>query len=110
MERFAGTGSKMFSSTDAFRDTGEQRHTSPAEHKENPLHDDEYDHFYYFDGVMKRVQNNFYPYYKRQKWRRRSDEKTGTSVFTDTKTGDTHENLPSYIQRLAARNKASRFR
>lgn len=90
VERFAGMGSKMFPQrepTDAFKDTEEK--------------EKEHDHFYYFDGVLRRVQNNFYPYYKRQRWRQRSHDKE-SSVFPVRKK----ENLLSYIQRLTLRNKA----
>lgn len=110
MERFAGTGSKMFSSresTDTFQDKEEQGRTSPPErHKGNFPDDDEYDHFYYIDGVMRRVQNNFYPYYKRQRRRKRSHENTGDSVFTGTKTGNSPENLLGYIRLAAGRKKS----
>lgn len=43
LERFAGMGSKMFSSRelmDAFKDTGQQEHTSITEHKDNLFNDD----------------------------------------------------------------------
>ncbi|XP_023194472.1 uncharacterized protein LOC111609563 [Xiphophorus maculatus] len=40
--------------------------------RQNPLISDEEDHFYYFDGVLKRVQNNVRVYSRRQRRRRRS--------------------------------------
>ncbi len=111
VERFAGTGSKMFSSresTDTFQDKEEQGRISPPaqQHKENFPDDSEYDHFYYIDGVMRRVQNNFYPYYKRQRRRKRSHENTGDGVFTGTKTGNSPENLLGYIRLVAERKKS----
>lgn len=115
VERFAGTGSKMFSSKEPmaeFKDTGQQeiKHTPTRDNKDNILTDDGYDHFYYFDGVLKRVQYNFYPYYTRQRWQKRSHDNTENRDITARKTGDTHENLLSYIQRLTSRNKARKFK
>ncbi len=111
-ERFAGMGSETLSSrepTDAFKDTGEQEkeHTSIREHKDKLLSDDEYDHFYYFDGVLRRVQNNFFPYQKRQRRRKRSHDSAENSAFKVRERG---ENLLTYIRRLTLRNKASRFK
>lgn len=108
VERFAGMGSKTFSSrepTDAFKDTGgqEKEHTSIRDHKDELLNDDEYDHFYYFDGVLRRVQNNFFPSHERKRLRKRSHGNTENSAFTVRKRGD---NLLSYIRRLTLRNKS----
>ncbi|XP_032395417.1 uncharacterized protein LOC116704222 [Etheostoma spectabile] len=108
MERAARMRSKMFSSkepTDAFKRTGEQEteRISIRDQKDNLLNDEEHDHFYYFDGVLRRVQNNFYPYYKRQRLEKRSPEDTENSVFT---VRNKRENLLSYIRRLTLRNKA----
>lgn len=107
MERFAG--SKMFSSREpkqlAFRDTGEQEkeHTSIRDPKDNSPDDDEYDHFYYFDGVLKRVKSHFYPRYKRQ-----MSQTNAENSFPTARTKEaTHENLLSYINRLALRNKVA---
>lgn len=103
MERFAG--SKMFSSREAtqpaFQDTG--GHTSIRDPKDSSLNDDEYDHFYYFDGVLRRVQSHFSPHYKRQM----SQGNVENSDSTVRRKGATHENLLSYIQRLALKNKVS---
>ncbi|XP_056259669.1 uncharacterized protein LOC130186517 [Seriola aureovittata] len=94
MERFAGAGSKLISSREtagAFKETGELE----KGHDDNlPEDDDGYERFYYFDGVLKRVQNNYYPHYK--------SERRGKG-----KKGDTSENLLSYIHRLTLRNKFS---
>ncbi|XP_034753049.1 uncharacterized protein LOC117959827 [Etheostoma cragini] len=108
LERAARMRSKMFSSkepTDAFKRTGEQEtgRISIREQKDNLLDDEDYDHFYYFDGVLRRVQNNFYPYYKRQRLKERSLEDTENSVFT---VKNKRENLLSYMRRLTLRNKA----
>lgn len=107
MERFAG--SKMFSSREptqpAFRDTGEQEkeRTSIRDPKDNSLNDDEYDRFYYFDGVLKRVQSHFYPRYKRQ-----MSQTNVENRFPTVRTKEsTHENLLIYINRLALRNKVT---
>lgn len=107
MERFAG---EMFSTsepTDAFQDKGMQGkgHASIRDNNE-----DGYDHFYYFDGVLKRVQYNFYPYYKRQRRRKRSHENTESGVSIVRNKGETYENLLSYIQRLTLKNKVSQSR
>ncbi|XP_051268133.1 uncharacterized protein LOC127370259 [Dicentrarchus labrax] len=111
VERFAGMGSKMFSSMEpaaAFTDTEEEETTSIRDHKDSPLSDDEYDHFYYFDGILRRVQNNFYPDYKRQKRQKRNHDNAENNVFTMRKKGDT-ENL-SFIKRLTLRKKASHLK
>lgn len=103
MERFAGAGSKLISSrestTGAFKETGEleKGHTSVHD-------DDEYEHFYYFDGVLKRVRNNFYPHDRTE--RRRGKGSRDASERSVTKKG---ENLLSYIQRLKLRNNLSRL-
>ena len=55
--------------------------------------DDEYDHFYYFDGVLRRVHNNFYPYYRRQKGPKTSHDNTETFL--------------SFIRRLSLQNKVN---
>lgn len=110
MERFAG--SKMFSSREptepAFQDPGEQEkeRTSIRNPKDNSVNDDEYDHFYYFDGVLRRVQSHFYPHYKRQMSRANVDN----SVPSVRANGATTENLLSYLQRLVTRNKVRSFK
>lgn len=89
---------------DRIREEGTTR-----EHRENPP-DDENDHFYYFDGVL-RVKNNFYPYHKRERRRirlRKRSNDDAESVFSRKKR-DIHENLLSYIRHLTGRNKISQF-
>lgn len=104
MERFAGAGSKLISSrettTGAFKETGELEEGHTSAHDD----DDEYEHFYYFDGVLKRVRNNFYPHDSSE--RRRGTGSRDASERSVTKKG---ENLLSYIQRLKLRNKLSRL-
>ncbi|XP_014857183.1 PREDICTED: uncharacterized protein LOC106926650 [Poecilia mexicana] len=69
---------------------------------QNPLISAEEDHFYYFDGVLKRVQNNVQVYHRRQRRRRRSFRSRGEI--------ERHrENLQSYIQRLIKRNQVDHF-
>lgn len=90
MERFRGL--KSFSSwepTSAFQET-EEPGSSP--------NDDEYHHFYYFDGVLRRVQSHVYPYYRRQMNHANTENAAPT---------DAQENLLSYIKRLALRNKVT---
>ncbi|XP_008421719.1 uncharacterized protein LOC103473337 [Poecilia reticulata] len=68
-----------------------------GEISQNPLISDEEDHFYYFDGVLKRVQNNVRVYHRRQRRRRRS--------FRSREEQERHrEILQNYIQRLIKRN------
>ncbi|KAM7368711.1 hypothetical protein PAMP_013023 [Pampus punctatissimus] len=102
MERFAGkTITTTRGPSDTFQGGGvqEKRHTSIRDDN----NDDEYDHFYYFDGVLKRVWHNFYPYYKKQRRSKRSHEHTESDVPI---VRNTHENLHGYIQRLILRNKS----
>lgn len=76
----------------------------PGELQTDPIKDDdnsrrnyeENEHLYYFDGVLKRVQNNFYPHYKRE---------TESGVPAERQKRDTRENLLSYILRLTLRNR-----
>lgn len=89
LERFAGVSSGE-PTKDAFKDAGEQEHAT------DPLNDDEYEHFYYFDGVLKRVQNNFHPYNQRQRRRKRSREDSENRGI-----------LHGYIQQLVLKNKKS---
>lgn len=112
MERFAAKGSKIVSTQetmDAFKEKGEleKKDLSFRGHDDNMLNNDEYDHFYYFDGVLKRVRSNFYPYRKIQGRRKRSNDNSESSVTSKREKGDTHENLLSYIRRLTLRNKVS---
>ncbi|KAG8010539.1 hypothetical protein GBF38_009648 [Nibea albiflora] len=65
LERAAGISSGE-PADDAFKDPRERERTT------SPVNDDEYDHFYYFDGVLKRVQQNFPP-----PKRRRGDSENG---------------------------------
>ncbi|KAM3599463.1 uncharacterized protein V6R79_006115 [Siganus canaliculatus] len=75
-DRLTAMGSRMSpSGEDAFKETAEWEHASLPERRGDPPDHDEYDHFYYFDGVLRRVQQNFYPYDKRQRRRKRSDER-----------------------------------
>ena len=90
VERFAGAGSKTSSS---------------QERVGSDLDDDEYDHFYYLDGKLRRVQKNFYPYHRGQRRRSSTDDSE-----LGVRRRDTHENLLGFIRQLALRNKASRFR
>ncbi|XP_030599164.1 uncharacterized protein LOC115789791 [Archocentrus centrarchus] len=100
IERQGGTKSEILSSGDPV-DAGELQRDSIGNNDNNHLNDEENDHFYYFDGVLKRVQNNFYPHYKRE---------THNGVPTERQKKDTRENLLSYIHRLTLRNRVSDFR
>lgn len=101
MERFAGAGSKLISSrettTGALKETGEleKGHTSVHDDNLPADDDDEYEHFYYFDGVLKRVQNNFYPHDKSERLRGKGSHDT-----TERSVRKKGENLLSYIQHL----------
>ncbi|XP_056288552.1 uncharacterized protein LOC130205307 [Pseudoliparis swirei] len=68
-ERAAAMGSKR-SSTDALEYTGEWEEEE-KEHircqKDSLLNHDQRDHFYYLDGVMRRVRSNLYPFYRRRR-------------------------------------------
>ncbi|KAK9532317.1 hypothetical protein VZT92_009706 [Zoarces viviparus] len=108
-ERSAGTGSKR-SSTDALKDTGEQKKEHVRDQDVNLLNDDQYKHFYYFDGVLRRVRHNFYPYYRRQRRQKRSPGNTENSVHRVRNRGDTQENVLAYIRRLTSENKAGHFK
>ena len=90
VERSAGAGLKTSSS---------------EERTDSDLDDDEYDHFYYLDGKLRRVQKNFYPYHRGQSRRGSTDD----SEFR-VRRRDTQENLLGFIRQLALRNKASRLR
>lgn len=65
------------------------------------LRDDEYDHFYYLDGVLKREKSHFYPDSKRQG----SQADTRDGVPAARTKGGTRERLFSYIYSLAMRYK-----
>lgn len=87
MERYSGAGLEKFSSGEpaggAFRDTGGKKKEAASIRERADSDDDEYDHFYYFDGVMKRVRNNFYPQYERHRLRRRRrSDNIKTNTFT----------------------------
>ncbi|XP_061589322.1 uncharacterized protein LOC133454616 [Cololabis saira] len=73
-----------------------------------PSTDDENDHFYFFNGVLKRVQNNFYPDDKRH--RRRSFDNREEGVTREREKGDTGGNFLSYIQSLNERNKVKHLK
>jgi len=66
-ERAAATGSKR-SSTDALEYTGEREEEENIRcQKDSLLNHDQRDHFYYLDGVMRRVRSNLYPFYRRRR-------------------------------------------
>ncbi|CAJ1070407.1 uncharacterized protein LOC114921302 [Xyrichtys novacula] len=77
MRRHSGAGLNIFPSggpTGVSEVTGEEQKEATTITDRRGADDngnDEYDHFYYFDGVLKRVRNNFYPHYERQRLRRR---------------------------------------
>lgn len=100
VERYSGAGSETFPSGEpadgAFKDTGEKKKGAASIREHADSDDDEYHHFYYFDGVMKRVGNNFYPRYKRQGLRRRRWENTETNIFTEEEE-KSQQNLLSHI-------------
>jgi len=106
MERMVGPASKMF----PIKDAPDRLEEKPIrDYDRNPVSDDENDHFYYLDGVLKRVWNNFYPFYNRQKHQRRSHSNTENGV-TEQNKRDSHENLLSYIKRLTERNKLNHLK
>ncbi|KAG7499169.1 hypothetical protein JOB18_031102 [Solea senegalensis] len=86
-------------SVDAPEGTGEPEHevTTPVR---NHGDTQEYDHFYYFDGVLKRVQNTM----------NENRQSEGRSVSSVTKKEDTGENLLSYVHRLSLKNRARLFK
>lgn len=92
----------------AFRHAGlqEKDPTSTRDHGDTLLNDDQYDNFYYFDGVLRRVPND----YKRQRRRKMSSDNTESSDLTVRNKGLTRENLINYVKRLALRNKASHMK
>ncbi|KAL6096585.1 uncharacterized protein ACO6RY_05879 [Pungitius sinensis] len=96
-------GSKMVP-RDAPREAGEQARRPPRDH---PLEEDEYEHFYYFDGVLRRVRNNLYPHQERERRRKGSRGDSQNSVFGVRNKGDTKENFLRYIRRRTSGNKAS---
>lgn len=56
----------------------------------NPLISDDEGHFYYFDGVLKRVQNNARVYRRRQRRRRRSFRSRGGKRTTPGESPKLH--------------------
>lgn len=89
----------MFSSGEPTQSAfGDKQRTSIRDPKDNSRNHDEYDHFYYFDGALKRVQSHFYPRYRRQMSQTRESENSFTTARTKEGTQG---------NRLALRNKVT---
>lgn len=75
MERLGSAASRRFSSKEA--PDVRRPEEAPLEGSD-PLSDDGNEHFYYFDGVVKKVSATFDPIIRRQRLRRSKTEKTST--------------------------------
>nr|XP_040053023.1 uncharacterized protein LOC120831567 [Gasterosteus aculeatus aculeatus] len=74
------------------------------------LDEDEDEHFYYFDGVLRRVRNNLYPRQEKERRRKGSRGDSENSVLGVRDEGDTKENFLRYIRRLTPGNKAGHLK
>ncbi|XP_035996611.1 uncharacterized protein LOC118564027 [Fundulus heteroclitus] len=84
-------------------DAGKPENGAKSGGNQNPLSDED-SHFYYFNGVLKRVDNAQF-YRKRQRRSSRATEKGLTE-----RQRQTQENLQRYIQRLVKKNEAEHFK
>ncbi|MEQ2267939.1 hypothetical protein XENORESO_012714 [Xenotaenia resolanae] len=105
VERRGGPSSKPVSVWET-SDAGKLEKEPMRRSKQNPLSDKD-DHFYYFNGALKRVQNNVQVYYERQRRRRHSFRTTENDI--KEKWEQPQDNLQSYIQRLIKKNKVDHF-
>lgn len=94
MERFATITTPTSRPTDASHNTGRVRGQTPTG---DDTDDD--DHFYYFNGVLKKVRQNFYPYSKRQTRQKKRLENTESGVPKARNKRDAHDHLLTYIRR-----------
>ncbi|KAM8827374.1 uncharacterized protein AB9W97_003853 [Spinachia spinachia] len=95
---------KRFSATSAGQHCSEDDGSvPPGDHR---LHEDEHEHFYYFDGV----RSNLSPHQERERRRRGSRGDAEMSVFGVRNKGDTKDNLLRYIRRLTSGKKAGDLR